>query len=74
MFQTVLAEIIKSGILLPRAGIKIASVKNGNYIEYTFYEYIRSDINIGRIFISRVIFFPSIFVFTNRSNEIVCEL
>lgn len=50
MFQTVLAEIIKSGILLPRAGIKIASVKNGNYIEYTFYEYIRSDINIGRIF------------------------
>lgn len=33
MFQTILAEIIKSGILsLER--IKIASVRNGNYIEY----------------------------------------
>lgn len=33
MFQTILAEIIKSGIF-PLEGIKIASVRNGNYIEY----------------------------------------
>lgn len=33
MFQTILAEIIKSGIF-SLEGIKIASVRNGNYIEY----------------------------------------
>lgn len=61
MFQTILTEIIKSGIL-SLEGIKIASMRNGNYIEYVLCAFMNNTQRIlilpefCEIFISRVIF------------------
>lgn len=66
MFQTVLAEIIKSGIL--SGGNKNCIGENGNYIEYYMNKTCIPILILHRIFrnfYSRVVFLFSLSIFVN---------